>query len=99
MTTHVLNKSVGPWSAGTAIDIVGNNHDGTYTVEIVGIQPDEKKGIDYEDLLFDIESEYITELRPRTRLDKYPNRSERRAGKRAAEDLVNSLMGAKNESS
>lgn len=92
MPTHALRKSVGPWSAGTAVDIISNNHDGTYTVEILAGRPNEKAGVEFEDLVFDIEADYIVELRPRTREDPKNNRRERRAGMRKAEEFINSMM-------
>lgn len=97
MTTHVLRKGVGPFSAGTAVEIASDNHDGTCTIEIPHVKPSKEAGVEFEDLVFDIEIEYIQELRPRTREYDHTTRKDRRAGMKRANELIEALMEKNNE--
>lgn len=92
--THALSKSVGPWSAGTRVEVINNNRDGTYTVEVPHIKASKETGIEHEDLLFDIESECVVELRRRSMPAQTNTRKERRnkVNKRIIDELVTGLM-------
>lgn len=91
--THALRSSVGPWSGGTAVHVIQDNYDGTVNVEIPHVKPSKQTGIDYEDLVFDIDKSEVVELRSRTREAPKSTRRERRAGKAQINNLIDKLSG------
>lgn len=76
--THVLRKSVGPFSAGTRVIVISDNDDKTVTVEVIAHEPDKNKGYNYsfEDLVFDIDKHLI--VKQRNRVDVIPSVSRKK---------------------
>lgn len=72
---HALRTSIGPFSAGTRVNVLQDNHDGTVQIEVLLSKPKGEKtaSYDFEDLVFDIEKVELVELR--NRVDEVPKMS------------------------
>lgn len=77
---HALKKSVGPFSAGTRVNINNDNNDGTVNIEVIAPEPEgiKEDSYSYEDLVFDIEKSDLVELRSRSENINKTTRKERR---------------------
>ena len=80
LTTYALRSSVGPFSAGTRVNINSDNDDGTMQISVLVPDPKGEKSdsYDYEDMVFNIEMSELVELRPRSENVPTVNRHKRR---------------------
>lgn len=91
---HALRKSTGPFSAGTRVIIVsGPNSDKTYTVEIP-LKPNQN--FDYDDLIFDVDSNELVELRSHVDVVPKLNRRSRRDVNLIVDHTVDELFRISN---
>lgn len=74
--THALRRTVGPFAAGTRINVRNENSDGSFEVEVV-MAPNAT--VKWDDMIFDIDAKDVVELRNKADVVSATSRTERRA--------------------